>query len=143
MSQPPAEIQVHNLDHLGIVAGIIDSIGLVEEVDRLLGTHPQEHVSCKKGFTQCSVKIPLWALYSLKAGDLLDLVTKPATWSELPKLFSAKSFQDLARWRHRAFGYEIKLGEWLYRLLHLLQLLLVEAFTLSACCEEVNLSKSL
>ncbi|BAC91290.1 gll3349 [Gloeobacter violaceus PCC 7421] len=46
MSQPPAEIQVHNLDHLGIVAGIIDSIGLVEEVDRLLGTHPQEHVSC-------------------------------------------------------------------------------------------------
>ncbi|UFP92717.1 IS1634 family transposase [Gloeobacter morelensis] len=46
MSQPPPEIQVQNLDHLGIVAGIIDSIGLVEEVNQLLGTHPQEHVSC-------------------------------------------------------------------------------------------------
>ena len=46
MSQPPPEIQVHNLDHLGIVAGIIDAFGLVEEVDQLLGTHPQEHVTC-------------------------------------------------------------------------------------------------
>ncbi|MBW4698710.1 MAG: DUF4277 domain-containing protein [Aphanocapsa lilacina HA4352-LM1] len=46
MSQPPAEIQVQNLDHLGIVAGIIDSIGLVQEVEQLLGTHPQERVTC-------------------------------------------------------------------------------------------------
>lgn len=46
MQTPTAEIQVQNLDHLGIVAGIIDSFGLVGEVDHLLGTHPQEHVTC-------------------------------------------------------------------------------------------------
>lgn len=39
------EIQVQNIDHLGMVAGIIDEIGLVEQVDELLGTHPQELVS--------------------------------------------------------------------------------------------------
>src|SRR5215210_6636618 len=38
-------IEVQDIDHLGIVAGIIDEIGLVEEIDRLLGTHPQEHIS--------------------------------------------------------------------------------------------------
>ena len=31
------EIEVQNIDHLGIVAGIIDSIGLVEIVNELLG----------------------------------------------------------------------------------------------------------
>jgi len=46
MQTPSPEIQVQNLDHFGIVAGIIDSFGLVEEVDRLLGTHPLEHVTC-------------------------------------------------------------------------------------------------
>lgn len=39
------EIQVQNIDHLGIVAGIVDEIGLVEQVDELLGTHPQAVVS--------------------------------------------------------------------------------------------------
>src|SRR5215218_1745448 len=39
-------IEVQDIDHLGIVAGIVDEIGLVEEIDRLLGVHPQEHVSC-------------------------------------------------------------------------------------------------
>ena len=32
-------IEVQDIDHLGIVAGIIDDAGLVEEIDRLLGTH--------------------------------------------------------------------------------------------------------
>lgn len=39
------EIQVKNLDHLGIVAGIIDQIGLVEEIDRLIEPHPQQIIS--------------------------------------------------------------------------------------------------
>jgi transposase len=38
-------IEVQDIDHLGIVAGIVDEIGLVEEIDRKVGTHPQEHVS--------------------------------------------------------------------------------------------------
>jgi transposase len=38
-------IKVENLDHLGIVAGIIDEIGLVECINRNVGTHPKEIVS--------------------------------------------------------------------------------------------------
>jgi Domain of unknown function (DUF4277) len=45
MSPTTQEIQVQNLDHLGIVAGIIDEIGLVDQVDELLGIHPQEVVT--------------------------------------------------------------------------------------------------
>lgn len=45
MSSTTNEIQVQNIDHLGIVAGIIDEIGLVEQVDGLLGTHPQTVVT--------------------------------------------------------------------------------------------------
>jgi transposase len=45
MNRATPEIQVQNLDHLGIVAGMIDEIGLVEQVDALLGVHPQEKVS--------------------------------------------------------------------------------------------------
>ena len=39
------QIEVRDIDHLGIVAGIIDEVSLVEEIDRLLGTHPREHLS--------------------------------------------------------------------------------------------------
>lgn len=45
MSSTLNEIQVQDIDHLGIVAGIVDEIGLVEQVDELLGTHPQAVVS--------------------------------------------------------------------------------------------------
>jgi transposase len=38
-------IEVENIDHLGLVAGIIDEIGLVEQINELLGQHPQEKVS--------------------------------------------------------------------------------------------------
>jgi Domain of unknown function (DUF4277) len=34
------EIQIQNIDYLGIVAMIVDEIGLVEQVDELLRTHP-------------------------------------------------------------------------------------------------------
>jgi transposase len=39
-------IEVQDIDHLGIVAGIVDDAGLVQEIDRRLGVHPQEHLSC-------------------------------------------------------------------------------------------------
>ncbi|MGR3280736.1 DUF4277 domain-containing protein, partial [Acaryochloris marina NIES-2412] len=39
-------MDVQDIDHLGIIAGIVDEIGIVEIVDRLLGTHEQENVSC-------------------------------------------------------------------------------------------------
>jgi transposase len=41
----PIEIEVQDIDHLGLVAGIVDEIGIVEITNRLLGTHPLEEVS--------------------------------------------------------------------------------------------------
>lgn len=38
-------VEAKDIDHLGIVAGIIDEIGLVEEVDHQLGTHSQQCIS--------------------------------------------------------------------------------------------------
>ena len=44
-SRKAPHLKVQDIDHLGIVAGIVDEIGLVEEINQQLGTHPQEHVS--------------------------------------------------------------------------------------------------
>ncbi|MFN6487397.1 MULTISPECIES: IS1634 family transposase, partial [unclassified Nostoc] len=41
----PLDIRVQDIDHCGIVAGICDEMNLVEQIDRLLGTHPQEIIS--------------------------------------------------------------------------------------------------
>ena len=40
-----SQIKVIDLDHLGIVAGIVDEMGLVEEINQQQGTHPQEIIS--------------------------------------------------------------------------------------------------
>ena len=40
-----AEIQVKNLDHLGLVAGIIDELGIVEIINELNGIQPGEIVN--------------------------------------------------------------------------------------------------
>jgi transposase len=45
MPQPQPEIQVFDIDHLGIVAGIIDEIGLVEAVNELIESPAQAQVS--------------------------------------------------------------------------------------------------
>lgn len=36
------EITVQNLDHLGLVAGIIDRIEIVEKINQLVGCQPRE-----------------------------------------------------------------------------------------------------
>ncbi len=36
----PMEIDVQDIDHLGLIAGIVDEIGIVAIINRLLGTHP-------------------------------------------------------------------------------------------------------
>ncbi|MEO1622369.1 MAG: DUF4277 domain-containing protein, partial [Cyanobacteria bacterium J06632_3] len=38
-------MQIANLDHLGLVAGIVDELGLVELTNEQLGEHKLEHVS--------------------------------------------------------------------------------------------------
>jgi transposase len=40
-----AEISVKTVNHLGIIAGLVDEIGLVEQIDQFLGRHPKEVVS--------------------------------------------------------------------------------------------------
>lgn len=44
-SESVTQLASYNVDHLGIVAGIIDEIGLVGEIDEILGTHEQEVMS--------------------------------------------------------------------------------------------------
>ncbi len=46
MSQLANNIQVQTINHLGIIAGIIDEIGIVEIINEQLGIYPQEKLSC-------------------------------------------------------------------------------------------------
>ena len=46
MHKHPNPLTIKRLDHLGIVAGIIDEIGLVEKIDDLIPPAPQRIVSC-------------------------------------------------------------------------------------------------
>lgn len=38
-------MQIENLEHLGLVAALVDELGLVELTDNLLGTHKLHHIS--------------------------------------------------------------------------------------------------
>ena len=40
-----AKIEIKNIDHLGIVAGLIDEIGIVEIINNKLGIDPREKIS--------------------------------------------------------------------------------------------------
>ena len=43
--QKASEMKVENLDHLGLVAGLIDEIGIVPKINELVGEQPGEIVS--------------------------------------------------------------------------------------------------
>lgn len=48
MTQQPAEIQVKDINHLGIIAGMIDQMGWVDAVNEIVGVHslfPSEYRS--------------------------------------------------------------------------------------------------
>ena len=45
MKLKPQEMEIQNIDHLGIVAGIIDSIGIVEIINELIGVEKDEKVN--------------------------------------------------------------------------------------------------
>ena len=45
MTPSPPPIKVQDLDHCGIIAGIIDEIGLVAEIDELIGKHGNQKVT--------------------------------------------------------------------------------------------------
>jgi len=45
MKKMTSLIRVQDLDHSGIVTGIINEMGLVEQINQGLGGHPQEIIS--------------------------------------------------------------------------------------------------
>jgi transposase len=45
MNESPSGIKVLDLDHLGIVAGIIDEMEMVEEVNKIVGIKERESLS--------------------------------------------------------------------------------------------------
>jgi transposase len=124
MDEPDApQIEVQNIDHLGVVAGIIDEIGLVEEIDHLLGTHPQEHVSPGQALKAMIlnglgfVSAPLYLFEEFFHGKATEHLIAPGIKPEhlnddrlgrvLDKLFEAnlsRLFVDAALRAARQFG---------------------------------------
>lgn len=45
MTSSTSEIQVQDLNHYGIIAGIVDQIGLVEQINQIIGVHHQQIVT--------------------------------------------------------------------------------------------------
>jgi len=43
--QKAPDMKVENLDHLGLIAGLVDAIGIVQKIDELVGSQPGEIVS--------------------------------------------------------------------------------------------------
>ena len=39
------EFEISRLDHHGVVSGVIKDLGLIDQIDRLLGVHDQSQVA--------------------------------------------------------------------------------------------------
>ena len=64
MTQQPAEIKVKDIDHLGIVAGIIDQMGWVDAINELVGVHSLEfYLVTSDGCTQFLGWVPLMLIF--------------------------------------------------------------------------------
>jgi transposase len=117
------QIEVQNIDHLGIVAGIVDEIGLVEEIDELLGTHSQEHISSGQALKAMIlnglgfVSAPLYLFEEFFLGKATEHLIAPGIRPEhlnddrlgrvLDKLFEAdlsRTFINVALKAARHFG---------------------------------------
>lgn len=71
-------MKVENLDHLGIVAGVVEQMGLVEKINTCLGMHPQQKVSPGQGVKAMIlnglgfVSAPLYLYESFFAGKATE-----------------------------------------------------------------------
>ncbi|WP_293228842.1 MULTISPECIES: DUF4277 domain-containing protein [unclassified Microcoleus] len=43
--QKAPDMKVENLDHLGLIAGLVDAIGIVQKINELVGLQPGKIVS--------------------------------------------------------------------------------------------------
>ena len=76
--QRASEMKVENLDHLGLVAGLVDSIGIVQKINELVGEQPGEIVS--PGLVVKAmiinglgmVSAPLYLFYKFFEGKAID-----------------------------------------------------------------------
>jgi transposase len=81
-------IEVRDIDHLGIVAGIIDDAGVVEEIDRRLDVHPQERLSCGQAVKAMILNglgflsAPLYLFEEFFAGKATEHLIGPGTKPE-------------------------------------------------------------
>ncbi|MBD2562901.1 DUF4277 domain-containing protein [Nostoc linckia FACHB-391] len=51
MTASPLHIRLQDIDLRGIVADICNEMNLVEQINRLLGTHPQKIINqCRSGY---------------------------------------------------------------------------------------------
>ncbi len=128
---PP--IESYDIDHLGIVAGVMDEIGLVEQIDRLLGTHEQERLSSGQlvkamilnglGF----VSAPLYLFQEFFEGKATEHLIAPGVKPEhlnddklgrvLDKLFDAdltKVFVSCAMKAASRYGVKVQRGDSLH-----------------------------
>jgi hypothetical protein len=78
------QIEVKDIDHLGILAGVIDEIGLAEELDRRVGTHPQEHVSSSQA-------VKAMILNGLVLSPLLSICLGSSSPGRPPSTFSERA----------------------------------------------------
>ena len=68
-----SDIQVQNLDHLGLVAGIIDEIGIVEIINERVGISPGEIVTAGqvvKAILLAGIRICLKSIIFMQASFL-------------------------------------------------------------------------
>ncbi|MGH2412371.1 MAG: DUF4277 domain-containing protein [Microcystaceae cyanobacterium] len=71
---PISEIKVKNIDHLGIVAGLIDEIGIVETINSKLGIDRREKISSGTvGFRLTSRPTLRWIFQCCQGLHLLTL----------------------------------------------------------------------
>ena len=48
MTSSSSKIQVQDLNHYGVIAGIVDQIGLIEQINQIIGVHHQQIVTLGK-----------------------------------------------------------------------------------------------
>jgi Transposase len=76
--QKASEMTVENLDHKGLVAGLIDDLGIVQKINELVGEQPGEIVSLGQVVKAMIinglglVSAPLYLLYKFFEGKAIE-----------------------------------------------------------------------
>ena len=91
MTPRNGEIEVKNLDHLGLVARIIDELGIVEIINEQVGIQPGEIVNA--GLVVKAI-IMTWIRLCL------------STFIFIPSIFSRQSYRTFIRKRNTARAFK-------------------------------------